>query len=407
MSVDIVAAAKAERLQLLAGIARYECKLSAVDELIRVYTHFEDIDPALPVPSFLESKSLPDMQQPAQTEADHPSGDNGDHAAGVALAPAAPIPPSPPETTPPAKTSSAEREGDDSSAPIPEAPTPLPEDSASAVSHFATPAEAKSSDQEPSHGSGEVQDECAIHLPAHTREESRERQPIRSDVCAEIIRQHPDWTAQQIAEVAGESTQYVNVVAASRNLTVRRLTAEEKAELARKSAKPDSRAARLRAYLAEHPDAIAAEASKALNINPKAIYSVAVAAGVSFPKAVPAPHPTQETQAAERAPTPTPAPAPVVAASPEAVDDGAESYRRKYGEPQKQPFDVGDPDAEGEVDPEPAAVYRLMSPSGQWLHRDMTRMTYKVSDAWQGTAQNMERLFAGNPRLKAYEAMKA
>jgi hypothetical protein len=52
-------------------------------------------------------------------------------------------------------------------------------------------------------------------------------------------------------------------------------------------------------------------------------------------------------------------------------------------------------------------VYRLMSPSGQWLHRDMGRTTYKVSDAWQGNAQDMERVFKGNPRLKVYEAMKA
>lgn len=54
--------------------------------------------------------------------------------------------------------------------PIPEAPTPLPADqgqrAAVSITPVQQPAEAKTSDQEPlSNGSGEMQDECAIHLP--------------------------------------------------------------------------------------------------------------------------------------------------------------------------------------------------------------------------------------------------
>ncbi len=68
------------------------------------------------------------------------------------------------------------------------------------------------------------------------------------------------------------------------------------------------------------------------------------------------------------------------------------------------------PEAVAEEPPEeeapPAAIYRLQSDGGAWLHHDTSKLTWRISEAWCGTAQDIERVYALRPAIKKYEPIK-
>lgn len=340
--------------------------------------------------AYTELESLPDMQ-PAQTEADHPSGDIGDHAAGVPLAPAAAIQESGPsrgssEAVAPSPDDSAIGRDEASAHALPaaiqntEAPKPLPEGSPSEP-HLETPAEAKTSARGSllSNDSGEVQDEGAIHLPTHTREESRERQTAGESPVSKPEASIQGPTVEELGATAANGRHEVApaVIAQIPNDSGPQSDISAGLVITSDPATKPLVRDRVKALHAEHPELTYAEARARLGLSKGALSGHCSILGIKFGAAKAAPVSAQ-------------------------VDDRAEPE----GEPAVAAEAEVDPAAEAEP-PVVASVYRLMAPSGQWLHRDVNRTTYKIADAWQGGAQDMERLFKGNPRLSVYEAMKA
>lgn len=59
-----------------------------------------------------------------------------------------------------------------------------------------------------------------------------------------------------------------------------------------------------------------------------------------------------------------------------------------------------------EEEPEPP-LFRLQHKSGAWLHNDLNGTTYKLPQAWKGTAADIERVYVMLPKLKSYEVKAA
>lgn len=246
--------------------------------------------------------------------------------------------------------------------------------------------------------------------------------------------EHPEWSLSEVAKKLNVGTGSVSNAVSGRGIVF--------ARGAKGQAPRNGTAGRVEAYLDAHPDATTSEIAAALGIQKSSVRTAAQTRGLTIrrmtteersavqragqqgavekgtyrtrtPSKAPKQPPTIPSEARAPVPVPIPAPAPAPEPAPAAepaIEDAVESRARKYGE--RPAYEVGDPDAEGEaIDATPdlvvAPVYRLMSPSGQWLHRDMERTTYKIADAWQGNARDMERLFKASPRLAVYEAMKA
>lgn len=162
-ATDALADLRHREVLALQALAAVRAEVRRVEDFVQMYHRFagDDIETAdAPLPEtweeFIDLVSKPDFERatdpesqpddsPVASEAGHPSGDTGGQS-------------------------------------ITEAPTPLPADqgqrAAVSITPVQQPAEAKTSDQEPlSNGSGEVQDECAIHLPTHSPETANDTHP--------------------------------------------------------------------------------------------------------------------------------------------------------------------------------------------------------------------------------------
>lgn len=112
--------------------------------------------------------------------------------------------------------------------------------------------------------------------------------------------------------------------------------------------------------------------------------------------------------------TPLPAeqralPAPVAAepaeppAEPSREDDEAELARLAAPEPDAVEPEVVEPAAPVADTP---PCFRLMNGAGAWLARDLGKFTYRLADAWQGNASDIERVIKLNRNYEALEPMR-
>lgn len=108
-----------------------------------------------------------------------------------------------------------------------------------------------------------------------------------------------------------------------------------------------------------------------------------------------------------------PAPAPALAVAvvetpigePSRDDDEAELAR--LADQDFEEADIIEPQAPIVEPVELPPIYRLLSPNGGWLHKNMARTSYKIAEAWQGSASDIERVLKLNGKLKSYEPMRA
>jgi hypothetical protein len=105
-----------------------------------------------------------------------------------------------------------------------------------------------------------------------------------------------------------------------------------------------------------------------------------------------------EREAAAAAPALATPNLPALTAQPSRDDDEAELAR------------LAALDEADETDDEPVFVppqFRLKTKNGAWLHRDLNRVTFMLDEAWRGTAPDIERVYAANPKFKTYDPVPA
>ena len=221
-----------------------------------------------------------------------------------------------------AMAAAADRDDDFERITNPEAPKPLPDVADDFAAAIVRPVGAKTSDQEPlSNGSGEVQDECAIHLPARTREESRERQtagenpaskpeaslpePMEPEGTAAVETgkpagegdgtpaapltkkervarthdEHPDWT---IAKIAADLNLTRDAVSA--HLSALGIKLGHKGTPRKRAEGELSVREKVLALHAEHPDWYQKQIADALGIGTGSVSNAVKGLGVAFPK---------------------------------------------------------------------------------------------------------------------------
>lgn len=76
-------------------------------------------------------------------------------------------------------------------------------------------------------------------------------------------------------------------------------------------------------------------------------------------------------------------------------------------DPEEEVAEAAGPVAEPVASEPPPALFRLQNPGGAWLRKDMSGFTWKIADAWRGSAADIERIGKLNRRWLELEPMRA
>lgn len=493
MTMHFLAAAKAERLRLMAEIAKHSRLLEAVDVVLDLYQHFDDIDPNSPPAHTPSAKTEFDRRSSDVGGHPLPAGShdldgNGDsqarHIGGLAeTAVSASIPDTVAsvsghpalESVPALQRAASEvSPSSDESATGREAGDALPATKAGAAS--LAPADPPRSEAAPREDAGQA-------APALGRLDQPDRAslaPTKRERVRLLHEQHPDWSASDIAVALNLSRNAVHVHASMLGISLgvkgdglgdriatlhvehpewtaadmgraldarsgsvanalkRRGIVLPKAPNPGRERKPDSVASRVEAYATAHPDATAGDIAKALGVDPSKVRASAATRNLTLRKLSHEERSARQREVYEAPITNEPTQRQVItpaSAKPSeaSADDGAESRRRKHGEPEREValaappaapaqtvpdrpvFDVGDPDADY-VHPSVAKYgtpnakwFRLRRADGQWLHLSGHGFTTDKNDGWIGRIGQLRNIRAStaHPDAKGLQIVAA